>query len=218
MMVSFYSISRVTTFSTLLIIALFSSIILVQSGCTGSVKSSDGYDAGKKTNPADSLLKKDVQAIVDTINAGIMSKRMPPYRFHYADGAATDSIDYWVENDEPARISGDFKRADSTEVWPTFFVRNDSLHFVRFRYMNKTASGFVAKEHMIYLKNEKPVFCDERSVDLLPGQPPGLLREIPYKISDRTFGEIENEYLPYWKKIKSAADANWKEIKPSLKQ
>lgn len=145
--------------------------------------------------------------MVNIINEGVKEADGPqklPFPLHNEN----DTLHYWEVKDDAARISIEWTLPNEI-IWPTFFVYKGELIFVRYRYMyQEPPSNSRAFESMIYLENGKIIYCEERGQPLQDGEKPGLLRLKEYSKSTRTYAEIEQDYLNYWKTVKSFMKKN----------
>jgi hypothetical protein len=114
---------------------------------------------------------------------------------------------YWILDNQSARISIEFTKGTEV-IWPTFFVYESELVFVRNRYANYDSTDAKVFEHMIYLKDGKIAYCEEREMKLEKGDVPASLRIQPYTMSTRTTAEIKAEYSDYWEAVKAHMQKN----------
>ncbi|MEP6647986.1 MAG: hypothetical protein ABJC12_12930 [Saprospiraceae bacterium] len=150
----------------------------------------------------DTLQKIRVDSIVQIINVGVKAWGLPTLipltTFH-----PNDTIRYWTINNEPERISLAMDSGQTVE-WPTFFVRNSELIFVRYRTSHGAEAIPYAAESMVYLKDGTIVYCEERRMNLEAGESPGSLRRKGYTVSTRSLEDIEKDYEKYWLVVKDA--------------
>lgn len=137
--------------------------------------------------------------MVRQINIGLGTLG-PPQKLPYPLYTPVDTIYYWIVNKHSARISIEWNPPQMT-IWPTFFVYKGDLVMVRYRYMTELPPTSYASESMIYLHHEKIVYCEERRIELKEGDFPGMLRQLPFAKSTRTYEEIEKDYKDYWKTV-----------------
>jgi hypothetical protein len=148
---------------------------------------------------ADSLIKQQIYIMVDSINAGVRRIGMPN-KLPYGVYNPADTIFYWIVDGASARISIAMSPPEQT-MWPTFFIYKGEMVMVRFRYYNPTAPQPYTSESMIFLRQGKIVYCEERRMELKEGEMPGLLKQKPYTVSTRTPEEIEKDYKEHWKAV-----------------
>lgn len=177
-------------------------IFILPPGCVPSNKKVGSTQPELDTHPFDTLQKIRIDSIVDQINVGV-KEQGPPYLLAFPMYHPHDTIEYWTFNDEPQRISLTMKTGE-TIIWPTFFVLNGELIFVRYRASYGNSPIPFAEESMVYLKDGMIVYCEERRKRLLPGETAGSLRLIEYTDSKRSLLDIENDYKKYWLTIKDA--------------
>ncbi len=192
---------RHTTYFTRFI---FACIPLLSFLLLYSCKSPQNQPATPKAEPRqivfDSLQKTEIDYMIDYINAELRKIGLPqklPYTIHNP----TDTIYYWIIDGTSARISIEMSPPEQT-IWPTFFVHKGDLVLVRYRYFTPPAPSYVS-ESMIYLKQGKVVYCEERRMDLNQGEQAGLLRRQPFSKSQRSLDEIEKDYLEHWTTIRN---------------
>lgn len=174
--------------------------------CSPSKKQPDAEGAVNQEVKFDSLHKPAIDAMVDSINAGL--RRVgPPQRLAYPLYNAKDTMLYWILDNQSARISIEFTKGTEV-IWPTFFVYESELVFVRNRYANYDSTDAKVFEHMIYLKDGKIAYCEEREMKLEKGDVPASLRIQPYTMSTRTTAEIKAEYSDYWEAVKAHMQKN----------
>jgi len=182
-------------------------LVVIISSCGGSRQQTNTKEATPTSIVFDSIQKAGIDSIVNIINAGLKETGGPqklPYPLHNEN----DTLHYWEVKDDAARISIEWTLPNEI-IWPTFFVYKGELVFVRYRYMHQEPpSNSRAFESLIYLKNGEIVYCDERGQPLQEGEMPGLLRTKEYSRSTRTYAEIEQDYLSYWKTVKSFMEKN----------
>lgn len=150
---------------------------------------------------SDTLLKAEINIMIDSINAGVRRLGMPnklPYGVHNV----ADTINYWIIDGHSARISAAMSPPEQT-MWPTFFIYKGDMVMVRYRYYNPNPPQPYAAESLIYLKQGKIVHCDERRQDLNQDEMPGLLKQKPFSISTRSPEEIEKDFKEHWKAVTS---------------
>lgn len=153
----------------------------------------------------DSTKKIEIEAIVNTINDTVNAKVLPielPFPLYNQN----DTIDYWTVEGKPARISVSLNFPDKV-IWPTFFVHNDELVLVRFRFWSKSDPPFV-RETFTYLNAGDMVYCMERKMELPEDGLPLYLREMPFADCERNEDEIRNDYEPYWETINKYLQEN----------
>ncbi len=150
----------------------------------------------------DTLLRNDIQKVVAEINAKLNQGEhgyLPLAQEH----GKTDSIEYWIIDGRPSRIS---LQLDSPEkmVWPTYFLKDGKIIMVRYRNWSKTPPTPYGEELMVYYKDGQAFYCDERRMDLPNNMPPANIRTLPYTLSPRPLAQIESYYTTYWNQITSA--------------
>ena len=185
----------ILTFCTCLFLFTLATVESCKPGdSTSSMNSEADY-----SQPADSIRKKDVEVQVENINAKLRTATLK--RIPYPAEGSLDTLDYWELNNKPIRISLRVMRGDM-ELWPTFFVQDDQLILVRYRTWSKAPPMPWAEENMIYLRDGRIFYCDERRSDLPDNSIPANVRMIPFNMSAKSFTELENKYKADWQKIK----------------
>ena len=177
---------------------IFAVIAPLFFSCQNKVKTEYSTGLSTPVSVYDSTRAKEIEAIVNEINVGV-SQQGPPYRMPFPVYNAGDTLDYWIVNNEPARISVNLIYADKV-IWPTFFVKDKELILVRYREWVQVYPSY-ARERMVYLDNGKIVYCEERSMDLTPGDIPAYLRDKPFSLCSKTEPAIKEDYEGYWKSI-----------------
>lgn len=174
------------------------TLTAVESCKPGDSTSPTNYER-EYSQPADSVRKKDVEVQVENINAKLRSATLK--RIPYPAEGSLDTLDYWELNNKPIRISLRVMRGDM-ELWPTFFVQDDQLILVRYRTWSKAPPMPWAEENMIYLRDGRIFYCDERRSDLPDNSIPANVRLLPFSMSTKSFAELETKYKEDWLKIK----------------
>ena len=155
----------------------------------------------------DTIQKARIDSMVNTINAGLKASG-GPQKLPYPLYNPHDTLYYWELKDDAARISIEWQSPNEI-VWPTFFVYKGELVFVRFRFMHQEPpANSRVFESMIYLDNGVIMYCEERGQPLQEGESPGVLRLKEYSRSTRTYAEIEDDYIDYWKTVRTFMDQN----------
>lgn len=177
-------------------ISLFLIGAILLYACTSSKNPSDNVIKNGAIE-FDSIRKAEIDTIINNMEPSIRAVG-DPQKLAFPIHNPKDTIVYWLPKDgRSARISIEWKLPDEIS-WPTFFVHDGELIFVRYRYMYKTPPDLRVAETMIYLNNGKIIYCEERRKPLQPGEMPGSLRKDPLMKSTRTYGEIEKDYKEYW--------------------
>jgi len=174
-------------------------VLILLASCSSSKNQPDSATPGDATIPFDTIQKAQVETMVNTISAGLREIG-PPQKLAYPLYNVKDTIYYWVLKDDAARISIEWK-PENEVIWPTFFVYQGELVFVRYRHLNETPPNSLVSETMIYLHDGKIVYCEERSQGLKEGELPGSLRQKGYSRTTRSYAEIEKDYKEYWKMV-----------------
>lgn len=150
----------------------------------------------------DTVQKARIDSLVETINSGLNATGGPS-KIPYPLYSQNDTLYYWEVQDQSARISIEWNLPIEI-VWPTFFIYKGELVFVRYRYArNDPPSNSSVFESMIYLDKGVIIYCEERGQPLSEGETPGLLRELEYNRSPRTYGAIEDDYKNHWKTVRA---------------
>jgi hypothetical protein len=174
--------------------------------CSTSKKQPETKDAANQVIKFDSLQKTEIEAMVGFINEGLR-KVGPPQRLAFPLYNEKDTMLYWIVDNQSARISIEFTKGTEV-IWPTFFVYEGDLVFVRNRYVDYDTTDSRAFESLIYLKNGEVVFCDERGKPMQKGDFPGSLMTKAYSKSTRSKQEIEADYKEYWEAVKAHMEKN----------
>lgn len=165
-----------------------------------SCKQKQEVDAPLQTSLAatyvqDTLQKHRIDSIVDVINKdrneqGVINKiSFPIYN-------QNDSIMYWQRNGEISIIEANLIYPEKL-VWPTYYLLNEELIYIRYRFVAPNYPSFVM-ETLIYLNGDEIVYCLERKMDLKPGEMPGLLRGKELKTCSGTHEKVISLYNTYW--------------------
>jgi hypothetical protein len=193
-------------FSFILLLAIV--LLLTNIGCKITPAGKEiSYEATVST-ASDSIHKVEIQTIVDSLNSQIRADTLSHYKFQHAVLTPQDSLEYWVADGEPVRISLLLKQ-NQNSFWPTLYLKNDTLIQVRYRQHIKNDTINLASETMIYLKAGKIAFAEERHVHLQSHELPALIRLQPVVISQRTFGELELLYQKYYPSLKQVVDEHF---------
>jgi len=175
---------------------------IISSGCVQSKNKVASTQSEVAQQPFDTLQKIRIDSIVGQIDVGVRAQGLPSL-LAFPIYHQNDTIKYWSVNDEPERISLAMKSGE-TIIWPTFFVSNGELVFVRYRASHGDNPSPYAEESMVYLKDGIIVYCEERKTSLQPGESPASLRQKSYMKSTRSLAEIEKDYSQYWLTVKDA--------------
>ena len=184
-------------------LSLITATIFIQYGClpekenkvTETVVSSINYDTVQR-NLLDTF-------VLQISNEGIF-KRLPE-KVSFPIDNPTDTLEYWIVSPGTAQIMAKIRSVDRM-VWPTFYIRNNELFLVRFRYWSKTPPMY-SRETMLYYNADQIVFCKERYLQMSATDLPYLLRKVEFESCSRSREEMENEYLKYWYAVKPFADS-----------
>lgn len=144
----------------------------------------------------DTVQKNLIDTIVSQINEAAQG---PPYKVHFPEYNANDTLKYWLMDGKPARIWANMGFPDKM-IWPTFFVKDNEPVLFRYRIWGLTNPQY-AIENLAYLKNGEIVFCTGRQIDLKEGEMPVLLRDIEFGPCTLDPEEIKKDYEKYWKAI-----------------
>ena len=182
--------------------SLFAAVLIVFSlllfSCNRGVNKESNSEKPPSNSNYDSLAAKKIETTVNELNVGV-ARQGAPIKVPFPIYNAEDTLEYWVVNNEPARISANLIYEEKV-IWPTFFVKDGELVLVRYRVWVQVYPSF-ARERMIYLDKGKIVYCKERSMDLQPGDIPAYLRDKPFSACVKPEQEIREDYEDYWKKI-----------------
>jgi len=183
-------------YSTGKIISVCILALSVLYACSSSKNQADNKEQSAAI-AFDSIRKAEIDTIIKNMEPGIREVGNPQ-KLAFPIHNPKDTILYWLPKDgKSARISIEWKLPDEIS-WPTFFVYDGELIFVRYRYMYKTPPNIRVSESMIYLKDGKIIYCEERRKQLQQGELPGSLRKDPLTRSTRTYAEVEKDYKEYW--------------------
>jgi len=174
--------------------------------CSTSKKQPETKDPANQVVRFDSLQKGEIEAMVGSINEGLR-KIGPPKRLAFPLYNPKDTMDYWILDNQSARISIEFTKG--TEImWPTFFVYEGDLVFVRHRYVDYDTTDSKVFESLIFLKEGEVIYCDERGKNLEKGDFPGTLMTKTYSKSTRSYAAIQADYKEYWEAVKAHMEKN----------
>jgi hypothetical protein len=184
------------------LVILFSFLMLpIFNTCSVSEKKE--HSQAEKDNEVvlDTRKKTEIDTIVAQINDSVQAQ-VEPKVLIFPTSNSHDTIKYWTIDQEPVRISLTMS-TDQYFIWPTFFISNKHLVFVRYRAWHRELFPSIVLENMIYLDGDQVVYCEERKLQLLPGELPVLLREKSYTPSRRSPSDIKKDYEDYWSAVKS---------------
>jgi hypothetical protein len=176
----------------------------------GEIEKNKVNDPATSTNvsPYDSIQARPLKAIVDEINLAVRDHGAPikvPFPVYNPD----DTLKYWIVNNEPAMIYANLQYPDKA-IWPTFFIRDNKVVMVRYRYWDKSEKPFVF-ERLMYLNDDnKIVHCEERKIDLQPDEMPVSLRLKSFTVCVTPEAELKKDYEAYWKTFQQAVQENQK--------
>ncbi len=174
--------------------------------CSSSKKQPEIKDPTNQVVTFDSLQKVEIEAMVGSINEGLR-KIGPPQRLAFPLYNPKDTMDYWIVDNQAARISIEFTKGTEV-IWPTFFVYEGDLVFVRYRYVDYDTTDSKAFESHIFLKEGEVIYCDERGKKLQKGDLPGTLMTQTHSKSTRSYAAIQADYKEYWEAVKAHMEKN----------
>ncbi len=185
------------SFFTFLLLVLFLS-----PGCDKSNTKTNPIPSEMANQVFDTLQKIKIDSMVNQIN--FRTKLQPhPSMLAFPNFHPNDSLRYWSADGSPERISL-YMSTGETIIWPTFYVLNGKLIFIRFRASHGDESNPYVEEKMIYFNDGQVVYCEERKKDLGKGENPGSLSHNKYQKSTQSREDIEKYYSPYWSPVKEA--------------
>jgi hypothetical protein len=186
-------------YNTTLIFCFGILTTIVGYGCKPSDSSTPEVRNEGYSHASDTILKKEIEFEVDEINSKLKMEDLK--KIPYPAPGASDTLEYWNVNEKPARISLKLYPPDMM-IWHTFFLKDGHLILVRSRAWFKSLPMPWAEENMIYLRDDKIIYCDERRMDLPGDDIPASLRDKPFAMSTSSFADLEKKYQSDWIKIK----------------
>jgi hypothetical protein len=164
------------------------------------------------SQPQDSVYARLIDRKVDSLYTRLSSHPRPKreaMRMH----AEEDSVSLWFA-DSSAALLQIWVYPPDAEIWPAFFVLDGEIALVRFREWRDRSKLPFMRETMIYCKDGKPFYCEERSMQGQAGEKPFLLRLRPFIVSHRPIDEITADYAEFWLKLTSQYPALDKYMRP----
>lgn len=182
-------------FRLLLFVLLSTLLARVPSACK-----SGQPDAAKSspavTGVADSVLARQIDLAIDSVSQRLDVRTKPPH-LPVSLYAIQDSMYALLADGKDGQVHAKFHPANA-QVWPTYYFIGKKIARVRFReWWNQDTTPFI-RESMIYYRDGKPFYCEERSMTGNPGDQPVLLRDLPFEISPRLLPEITDTYETFW--------------------
>ena len=186
-------------------IAFLIPILLIYGISCHQEHTNESLDSREEvSNLPDTVQKQEIDSFIALINDSVQLQT-PPFKIPFPVYNETDTIKYWLYNGKPAMAYVNLVFPDKL-IWPTFYIENGELVFVRYRYWGQTYPSF-ALENLTYLNENKIVYCLERKMDLNPGDLPGLLRDKDFSVCSRSHADIKDDYEKYWAEIKPLLEA-----------
>jgi hypothetical protein len=171
------------------------------SACGESVvhNSADDKSASHLSQPQDSAYARMIDQQIDSLYKRLSGHPMPKREAMYMH-AVEDSVSLWFA-DSSAALLQIWVYPPDAEIWPAFFIIDGEIALVRFREWRDKGKLPFMRESMIYYKEGKPFYCEERSMQGQAGEKPFLLRLRPFILSPRTLREIQADYADFWPKL-----------------
>ena len=148
----------------------------------------------------DTLLKIQIDTIVDRINQSIRNAALPPNKIPYTVHNERDTIYYWLKPDYSGRISLEMEPQDIVD-WPLYYIYNKEIVMIRYRYFSNISGKRKAYESNVYFDKGIIVYCEDRGRDLAEGEAPAIIRQLTHHPSTRSVEEIKADYTGTWNKI-----------------
>ena len=148
----------------------------------------------------DTLLKIQIDTIVNKINQSLRNAGQPPNKIPYTIHNQRDTIFYWLNPDYSGRISIEMEPPDMVD-WPLFYIYNKEIIKIRYRSLSSVTGNRQVYESNIYFDKGIIVYCEDRGRELAEGEAPGVLRQLPHSPTTRTIDEIKADYTGTWNKI-----------------
>ena len=174
--------------------------------CSTSKKEPETKDPTNQVVTFDTLQKVKIEGMVMRINEGLR-KIGPPQRLAFPLYNPKDTMNYWLLENQSALISISFTKG-SEVIWPTFFVHEGDLVFVRNRFVDYDTTDSKASETLIFLNEGDIIYCDERGKNLQNGEFPGTLMAKTYDKSTRSYASIQADYKDNWEAVKAHMEKN----------
>ncbi len=176
----------------------FLSLVFIIS-CSSPKQQPSGTSASSYEIIFDTIEKARIDTLVESIHKEIRENMGPAQKIPYTLYTPTDSIGFWIlHNEKGARITLQLNMPDGAVNWPTFYVYDGELIFVRYRESVQDSTTLNGLETMIYLLNNKIVYCQEHGAKIEAGYSPGVIRRLPFTKSTRSPDEITSDYHKYW--------------------
>lgn len=181
------------------------SIMFILSGlifigaCSSSKQNQQETTSSISAIPFDTIEKVKIDSLIENmhkdIREGVELQKIP-----YTVYDPTDTIYIHVLPNKSLRISLELNIENGID-WPTFYVSNEALVYVRYRFMMDDSTSNRASETITYLKDNKIIYCHERGSEFIKGQDnsPVSVRSLPYEQSKRSPEEIEQDYAKTWR-------------------
>lgn len=181
-------------------------VIGLAYSCSTAKKQPDAKNTTAQGISFDSVQRAAIEEMIGSINIGLRQVGAPQ-KLAYPLYNAKDTLLYWIVDGNSARISIEWEKGDEV-IWPSFFVKDGDLVYVRYRYVNYDTLNARAFESLIYLKEGKIVHCMERGKNLKKGEVAGSLMSSAHTKSTRSYEEVEADYKEYWKMVKEHMEKN----------
>lgn len=174
----------------------FLLIIILLWSCSSPKQSPPNAPNTETDIVFDSIEKIHIDTIIANIHKTIREAG-PAQKIPYTVYDPTDTIYFWILPENSARISLELNLPNGVE-WPTFYVHDGDLIYVRYRQAFQDSTNSSASETMTYLCDQKIIYCEERGSTLGPDGYPGYIRQLPFQRSTRKPEEIKGDYHDYW--------------------
>ncbi len=153
-------------------------------------------------NTIDPAYKEQVDTLVNRLRNKVGFKLVERQSVFGNKFGAKDSMSYQIDNNK-LEYASLMLLLPQDLAWLEYHLDDEKLIFIRHRAWYKDLLWGFAEETMIYLKDEKPYYVEERKVRVdYRFSNAGLLRFINYKPTKEPLHIIEKKINTYWPYIK----------------
>lgn len=111
-----------------------------------------------------------------------------------------DDIAYIVKDGELLYVRMMYTREQQT-MHQDYSLDNGELGWARFRIWDKVPGMEQGREVYFFVDSDTLYYVSERTIDLVGGEPPAEISQLPLDPSQRPREELEKELHEYWDKI-----------------
>jgi hypothetical protein len=111
-----------------------------------------------------------------------------------------DDITYTVKDGELLHVRMMYSREQQT-MHQEYSLDSGELGWARFRIWDKVPGMEQGREVYFFVDSDTLYYVSERTIDLVGGEPPAEISQLPLDPSQRSREELDKELRKYWDKI-----------------